>query len=150
SIERRVAGRVGHRQHLADIAADDVEALQATDDDLGIAHAEASRFRDAGADAEHGVEAVDVEGDIGRSIAAYAARLLDHGLAPHLLEIVHRDDAHADVIAVLNIVIAEACAAQPDLDRSLRIDYLLFDQAAKRGRMIDLAAEERIEGVGMG
>src|SRR4030095_7519582 len=93
-------------QPLADDAADQVHALQAADDHLGVAHGEAARLRHAGADAIDGVEAVDVEGDVSRAGAADAPAFLDHLLAPHLLEIVHGDDAHADVVAVLDVVVA--------------------------------------------
>ena len=77
-----------------------------------------------------GIEPVDVEGDVGRAGAADAPAFPDHLLPAHLLEVVHRDDAHADVIAVLDVVVAEAGAAQADLDRALGIEDALLHQAA--------------------
>src|SRR5215813_3053751 len=39
-VEGGVAGGIGQRQHLADVAADQVHVLEAADDDLGVAHGE--------------------------------------------------------------------------------------------------------------
>ncbi len=83
-------------------------------------------------------------------MAHHAPRLRDDGLAPHLVEIVHGDDAHPHVVAVLDVVVAVARAAQADLHGAARIDELLLDGAAEGCGVIDPAAEELVEGVRVG
>ena len=63
----RVGGGVVLRGHLDDVAADDVEPGAAAHQLHGLARAQAAGFRRAGAGREGGIEAVDVEGDVGRA-----------------------------------------------------------------------------------
>ena len=66
---RRVGGRVILRRDLDDVAADDVEALEAAQQLQHLARRQAADLRRAGAGREGRIEAVDVEGQIGRAVA---------------------------------------------------------------------------------
>src|SRR5208282_6895764 len=121
-IQCRVPRGIEGWGDLANVAADDVEPDEAPQHHLAVAHAEPARLRHAGSDRVDRIEAVDVEGDVGGAIAHGLADLLDDLGAAHRLVIVHGDDAHARVLAVAEVVVAVARAAQADLDHALGID----------------------------
>src|SRR5439155_16307693 len=124
-------------------------ALQASDHHLRITHRESTDFRHAGAHGIGGIETIDVEADVSAAFAGDAVDLADNGIAPDLLMFIHGHDAETGIGAPFDIVLAEAAAAQADLDRSLGIDQSFFDAAPESGRVIDLGAEQFIERVGM-
>ena len=80
--QRGVAGRIEGRRDLDDVAADEVEPVEAADHALRLGGREAADLRRAGARRVDRVEPVDIEADIGRAVADDAPRLGDDGLRP--------------------------------------------------------------------
>ena len=74
--ESSVAAWVVGRRDFDQIAADQVQALQATDDLEGLPGGETSDLGRAGAWREGRIEAVDIIGEIGRMIPYAAAHLV--------------------------------------------------------------------------
>lgn len=72
-----IGGRVVLRRHLDDVAADEIDALQPADQLQNLPRRQTSDFRRTGARRETRVEAVDIEGEIGRTVADDLLRLFD-------------------------------------------------------------------------
>ena len=76
--------------------------------------------------------------------------LLDRGGTAHLFVLVHRDDAVADVIAVLDIFGRKAAAAHTYLNGTFGINQPFLVTAAHESRMVDLVATDLIQRIGVG
>ena len=149
--QRGVAGWVERRRHLDDVAADEVETVEAADHALRLGRREAADLRRAGSRRIDRVEPVDVEADIDRAVADDPPRLGDHLIRAEPEEFLDMDDADAGVLGPILLVGRIHRAADADLDHPLRVDQPLLDGAAERRAMgIFLAAEIAVAGVGMG
>jgi hypothetical protein len=148
-IDAGDAGRIERGDDLADVPADDVEAIEPAQDHLDVAHRDAARFRHSRAGGILGIQPVDVDGDVGRAIGEHALDFLDHRCPSQFLVLVHGDHSQTGLLAVPDVVVTVAGAAQADLDHPGRIQQPLLDGPAHEGRVIDLGAHEVVEGVGM-
>ena len=144
---RGVGGGIVLRRDLDDVAADDVEALQAAQDFQHFARGQPADFRRAGARREGRVEAVDVEGEVGRPVADDLSRLLDDGRdaqAGHFLGV---DHGHAGLVGELPQIFGRA--ANADLDGARRVEHAVEHRVAERPAMVELGQVVGAAGVAM-
>src|SRR5215813_13295006 len=95
---------------------------QALQHHLRVAHRIAANFRHTSAHCVRGIQAIDVEADIGGTIADHTADLLDDLCAAELLELIHGDDPHPSCTPPAGVVGSELTATQSNLHCSLWID----------------------------
>src|SRR5260221_7563734 len=116
-----MAGPVVLWGDLHDVAADDVDALEAAQDRLRLARREAAGLGRAGTGGEGGIEPIDVEGDIGRPVAYDVQRLGDDALDAELCHVLDMDHRHAALVGELPEKLGGT--ANADLDRAGRVEH---------------------------
>src|SRR5205823_5659648 len=130
-------------------AAYEVEPFERADHALRLGGREAADLGRAGARCIDRVEPVDIEADIGRTIAEDAFRFGHHRLRPEPEEFLDMDDADADALSPVLLVRGIHRAAHADLDHPLRVSEPFLDSAAERRPMrVFLAAEIAVGGIG--
>ena len=127
-------GRVVLRRDLDDIAADDVDALQAVQDRLSLARGQASSLRRSGARREGRVEAVDVERDVGRAVADDLSRLFHDALDADPVDILDVQDGHPGFVGKPPEDLGRA--ADADLDRAFGVEHAGEHRLAERAAMV--------------
>src|SRR6266540_1358474 len=130
--ERGVAAHVEGRRDFHDVAADQIEPTQAAQYALRLVRGVAADLRRAGARRIGGIEAVDVEADIGRAVAHDAAGLGDHLVHAEVEILLDGDHPHALLDRPHVVVALVERAADADLDHALGVQKALLDGAAER------------------
>lgn len=121
---------VGGR-HLDHVASGDMKRSEFAQDRKDLRARGAAGHGRARAGRKGGVEAIDIEGQIGGAIVDMADDGIGDLLGAHLLELVAVDDPKA---AILRCMRPDA-----DLDRAFHVDQSLACRAADEGAMIDAA-----------
>src|SRR6266540_424849 len=146
--EGGVAAGIEGRRHLYDVAPDQIEALQTADHALRLGGRKAADLRCAGARGIGGVQSIYVEADINGAISNDAARFCNDPFDTEGDKFLDVDDAYADVARKFLVVEIIERAANPNLDRSLRVEQILLDGTSERRSMgIFLATEIAVAGV---
>ena len=111
---------------------------------------QSANFRRAGAGGKSGVQRVDIESEVNRTIAHLGPDFRHkrcEGFVPALLG---RDYAYPKPGRPVEIIGGIAGGTQADLGHALGVDQTLFDGASERRTMGDLFAEHVFVDVGMG
>src|SRR5882724_6411027 len=145
---RGVAGRVVLRRDLDHVAADDVDALEAMQDRLGLARGETAGLRCPGAGREGRIETVDIERYVSRPIADDLSRLRHDPLDAHSLDILDVHDGHPGFVREPPEDLG--WAADADLDRSLGVEDAGEHRLAERPAMVELGPVDLAHRVAMG
>lgn len=92
---------------------------------------------------------VDVERKVSRRIADDAPGLADYTLYSEILDLVHKDDAHAMLARVVPTLGRVLSTANANLNCAAWIDSTGLDSSPEGGAMHDLAAGKAVPRVGM-
>ena len=111
---------------------------------------DATGFRRAGARRLRRVEAVDVVGQVGGATPRHAPRLLGRVAPALVVELLHRQHAHAGARGEAPHVRIVRRAADADLDDAVGIDQPLVHGAAERRAVMEARAKVVVAGVAMG
>ena len=99
---------------------------------------EAADLGRAGSGRLRGVDAVDVEGQIGRKRPDDGAGLIHHRFHAALLKLLDEDESHAIRTGELDILSVIGRASDADLHDALGIEQPFLDGAAERRTMRDI------------
>src|SRR5580704_1276949 len=135
-----VRGRVILRGDLDEIGTDEIRALEAAQDRHRLSRRKPSHLGRAGAWRESGVEAVDVEGEIGWPLPDDGLGPLDDRLDSERIDLLGMDDRHARIIGELPQIFGRAPNA--DLDGSARVERAVEHGATERAAVMEFAPLE--------
>src|SRR5205823_2672486 len=102
-----------------------------------------------GADRPGGIEAVYVDGNVGRTIAGHSVDLPKEFVSSRRFKIVESDTGEALILPPSDVIGRETAASQSDLDHPLGIDQSLLYAAPEGRRMVDPGLGERVQGIRM-
>src|SRR5829696_1838636 len=148
--EGRDLGVVVGGVDLYHVAADDLEAGEATHELLRLAAGEAPDLRRPRPWRVRGVDEVHVEGDVDLRLAGPLADTVYHPRYPELADLVRRDEVEAHLARVIPIPPVVDRTPHPGLDGARGIEETLFDGTPERRAVRVLLAEVGVPGVGMG
>src|SRR5215213_2313963 len=115
----RIGCRIVLRCDLHHVASNEVDPLQPAQEFEHFAWREPAYLGSACAGCEAWVDAVDVEGEIGRAISDNGTRLLDQCLYPDSRHLFGVDDGHAALVRKLPEILSSSAYA--DLDGSFGV-----------------------------
>ena len=145
-----VAGLIVRWGNLYDIASDEIQPTQPTQEALRFQGRDTADFRRPGSRCVDGIETVHIEGYVGRAVAHDPASFFDDSLNPERREFLHEHHAHTMRSRELDAVHVVLAAANADLNRALRIQQSVLDGQPKRGSMSEFGSEELAPCVGVG
>src|SRR5690606_25080481 len=108
---------------------------------------EPAHFRRAGAGRKGRVQAVYVEGQIGRTVTDHLQRLLDNGGDAHSRDFLGMDHRHAGLVGEFPKIFGRA--ADADLNRAGRVEHAVEHGVAERTAVMELCLVEGAAGVAM-
>src|SRR6266516_1491415 len=135
---------------LVQIGADEIEAPEIADQTLGFKRREAAGLRRSRSRRIDRIKRVDIEREISGAAADDLSRLLGCPPPALVVELLNRNHAHATVVAELPHFGDVEAAADPDLDRALRIDEPLLDRPAEWRAVMETRAEIVVTGIAVG
>ena len=125
--ERGDLGRIVGGRDLDDIHAGELQRIESAQHGLHLPAREPADLRRAGTGRESGIEAVDIEGEIGGRVIDNRSDAFAHGLRPGFVHILRRDHGHAAAERpVVDIPLHRR--ADADLHGALRIDEAFLDR----------------------
>src|SRR6266536_1033005 len=142
------AARVEGRRDLDEIGSDEIEAPEIADQTLGFKRREAARLRRSRRIDR--IKRVNIEGEISGAAADDLSRLLGCPPPALVVELLNRNHAHAAAVAELPHFGDVEAAADPDLDRALRIDEPLLDRPSEWRAVMETRAEIVVAGIAVG
>src|SRR5690606_2796923 len=113
-----------------------------------LAGGEAADFRRSRTGGEARIEAVDIEGEIGRAIADDRPGLLDERRNADAGNLLRMNDRHAGFIGEYPQILRRTAIA--DLDRPGRVQQAVEDRNAERPAVMELGLVESAARVAMG
>ena len=125
--ERGDLGRIVGGRDLDDVHAGELQRIESAQHRLNLPAREPADLWRAGTGREGGIEAVDIEGEIGSSVTDNRNDAFAHGLRPGFMHVLCRD--HGDAAAERPVVdIPLHRRADADLHGALRIDEAFLDR----------------------
>src|SRR6266571_2516491 len=144
------ATRVEGRRDLDEIGSHEIEAPEIADQTLGFKGREAARLRRPRSRRIDRIKRVNIEGEISGAAADDLSRLLGCPPPTLVVELLNRNHAHAAAVAELPHFGDVEAAADPDLDRALRIDESLLDRPPEWCAVMETRAEIVVAGIAVG
>src|SRR5262249_1960704 len=135
-----VTGAIEDWRDFNDVAANERQTRQPANQLESLVAGQPADLGRAGAGRERGIDAIDVEGHVGRP-GGEAADIVDQGGHTALLDSIDVDHRDAVLGMKLKVLLAVHRPANANLNESTAVHQTLFDRAAEWRPMEVLAAE---------